>query len=91
MEHDRAGLEEFDRVVSVGGHLPERLPGAVGVIAVDGRVDQLDPVVQARLLERPAHANVLDVALGEVRDPAESGDRDCHGCSSKAARYEPSM
>ena len=69
MQHDSAGLEHLDLVVAVGRTLAKGLPLAIALRRLDGRVDQGDGVIKSRLLQRPADAQVANVALGEGRNP----------------------
>src|SRR5262249_22638227 len=72
---DRAGLENPDLAVAEAGDLVERLLAQIFQRAF--LVEQADAIVQARLLDGPADAQVADYALSELGHPPEGGDLDC--------------
>ena len=73
VEDDRTRFEQGEVSVLDRRNLPEGLDGAIG----GGRhraltvADQRDAIAQARLLERPAHAQVADQPLRERGHGAE--------------------
>ena len=54
-----------------------RMGEVLGRLFAEGRA--LDPIGQAGLFQRPADAQVADIALRELRNPAEGGQLDGHG------------
>ena len=78
MQHDGAGLEQYQPVLLVRGDLPERLKATIALGRPIVRPDQPLLVWKARLFERPAHAKVTHQAAGEGRYPTESTHPD-HG------------
>ena len=81
MEHDGAGFEEDEAVLLEDRHLPEGLQRAILRLVLIALLEKARLVRQARFLQRPARAQIAHLALGEVRNPFESGDRDHAMCS----------
>ena len=73
---DGAGLEQHQAVVVDRRHLAERLHCAIGGRLLVVGADQHHLVGDARLLERPAHAQVAHQPLGERRNPAKGAEAD---------------
>ena len=65
-------------------HLPEGLQCAIVRLVLIALPEEARPVGQAGLLQRPARAQIAHLALGEVRNPFEGGNRD-HAMSSLGA------
>jgi hypothetical protein len=77
VEHDRAGLENRRTTgLPQHGNLPEGLLGQVRVARLDGRVDQVDRVVPADLVQHPAHTMVAHLSRREGWHPFEGGHCD---------------
>ena len=76
MEHDGSGFEEDEAVFLEHRHLPEGLQRAIVRFVLIALFEEARLVRQAGLLQRPTRAQVAHLALGEVRNPFESGDRD---------------
>src|SRR5499426_2069479 len=81
VEHDGSGLEEVEAVFLEHRHLSERLQRAIVRFVLVALFKETRPVRQAGCLQRPAGAQIAHLALSEVRNPLESGDRDHAVCS----------
>jgi hypothetical protein len=76
MQDDRAAFEQRNSVVAVAWHLAERLfLEIVGRAFCDG-VELAHGIGNAGFLERPARAQIADMALREGRHPLEGADAD---------------
>ena len=62
MQHDRAGFEDLDGVVPVGGNLAEGLPFPIVAGGLDRGVYQRRLIGKAGFLEGPADAKIADIA-----------------------------
>ena len=65
VEHDRARFEQRDVAVLLGRHLAERLARAVRRLLLLALGEIVDVVGLADFLERPAHAQIADLAPRE--------------------------
>ena len=73
-QDDGAAFKHLDLAVAIGRHLAERLSGAILRSQPVLVCDQVVVIAEPGLLQRPAHADVADRALGERRHPLEGGD-----------------
>jgi hypothetical protein len=76
VENDGTRFEEGETVLIQDRHLAEGLQGAVFRRVLIALPEEARPVRQAGLLQRPARAQIAHLALCEIRNPAESRDRD---------------
>jgi len=76
MQHGGPVFEKHEAVFLEDRQLPERLRRAVVGFVLIALFQEARPVGEARLLQRPAYAQIAHLALGKVRNPFESGDRD---------------
>src|SRR5262249_17761096 len=76
VEHDGPRFEEDEAVFLEDRHLPEGLERAIARGVLIALLEEPSPVGQLGLLERPAHAQIADLAARQVGNPFESGNRD---------------
>src|SRR5262249_33447770 len=81
VKNDRSAFEEDTAILLEDRHLPERLQRAVVRLVLVAQLQEASLVGEARLLERPAHAEVAHLPLREGGNPAKSGYGD-HGVFS---------
>jgi hypothetical protein len=81
MEHDGSGFEEDEAVFFEDRHLPEGLQRTIVGFVLIALFKETRLVGQAGFLQRPARAQIAHLALGEVWNPLERGDRDHVVCS----------
>src|SRR4029077_8665940 len=81
VQDDRAAFKEHSSILLDHGHLSEGLKRTVVRFVLIALREQPRPVGQARLLERPAHAQVTHLSLGKRGDPSKGGDCN-HGADS---------
>jgi len=74
MEHDRPALEHPHRLVAVARHLTKRLIGEIVRGPLRSRAEFAHGIGDARLLERPAHAQVAHLPASEVGHPRKGAD-----------------
>ena len=82
MAPDRRGRSRLPQ----GRHLPEGLQRAIIRFVLIALFEEARLVRQTGFLQRPARAQIAHLALGEIRNPPESRDRDHVVCSLAIAR-----
>ena len=81
MQHDGPGFEKYKPVLLEDRHLTERLKRAIVRLVLIPHFEKTRRVRQTGFLQRPARAQIAHLALGKLRNPFESGDRDHAMCS----------
>src|SRR6476660_2277983 len=76
MQHDGPGFEEHEAVFLKDRHLPEGLQRAIVRFVLIAQFEEARLVSETSFLQRPARAQIAHLALGKLRNPFESGDRD---------------
>ena len=76
IEHDGSRFEEDEAVFLEDRYLPEGLQRAIVRFVLIALFKEAGLVRQPGFLERPARAQIAHLALGEIWDSFESGDRD---------------
>ena len=74
-------FEEDEALFLEDRHLPEGLQRAIVGFVLIALFKETGLVRQAGFLQRPGRAQIAHLALGEVWNPSESGDRDHVVCS----------
>ncbi len=87
VEDDRAGLEQGEIALFVGGNLAERMQGQMRRFLHRAERHQTNLVGQARFLQRPAHARIAGQSLAAVGRAFKGGDDDAHRCRFPSAAY----
>ena len=75
------GFEQHEAVFLEDRHLPEGLQRAIVRFVLIAQLEEARLVRQAGFLQRPARAQIAHLALGKLRNPFESGNRDHAMCS----------
>ncbi len=76
VQDNRAAFEQHLAVLLENRHLAERLQRAIVGFVLIALPQQASPIGKPRFLERPAYAQIADLALSERRDPAKGGNGD---------------
>ena len=72
MQDDGPRLEEHKAILFEDRHLTERLQRAVFRLVLIALFQKARAIGEAGFFERPAHAKILHLAPGEIRNPFES-------------------